>query len=119
MRRRSFQEVMNARKSLIERRSVWVELRDHIGKFLNTDIGPASMAIKTETEDIAVSQVSLLAVQGATSAMISEITCKIETIDASEMQQDEQVENVRSKRIKNDEEVADEKPGKKKKTGPN
>lgn len=118
MRGHSFQEVMKIRKSVVEQRSVWAELRDHIGKFLNTDLGPASMAIKTETEDIAVSQDSLLEVRGAVIAQIEELSRQIGAIDASKVQKDEQVENVRSKRDKG-EEKAGPRVGKKEKAGPN
>jgi hypothetical protein len=83
MSSKSFREVLTARQQLVHRRAIYQELVDHLGKFLDSDIGAAKLGIRTEGDDLVVPQDYVEEERDNLLAQVAEIEKSISTIDTS------------------------------------
>jgi hypothetical protein len=83
MNGKSFREVLTARQQLVHKRAIYQELVDHLGKFLDSDIGAAKLGIRTEGDDLVVPQDYVEEEKDNLLAQVVEIEKSISTIDTS------------------------------------
>lgn len=56
MSQESFQRVLEKRNDLLHDKAIWEEVREHLGRFLDTDTSPAKHGISTKGEGLVVPQ---------------------------------------------------------------
>ena len=83
---KSFQAVLAHRNELLNRRAIWQEVVDHLGKFLDTDAVKATVGIKTEGEGLVVPQSVIEAeIMEIRNGYVAEIENELNNIDKSEV----------------------------------
>ena len=80
-----FQKVLEARDTLLHKKSAWKELLEHLTKFLDTDATPATVGIKTEGSGLTVPQAEIAAVQSGVMAEIAKIEKELASIEKREV----------------------------------
>lgn len=89
-----FKEVLSRRNDLLHRKSVWQEVVDHLGKFLDTDAIPATVGIRTDAEGMVVPQEKIaLVISEIENGYAADIESELEQINTSEV-----ADNVREKK---------------------
>jgi hypothetical protein len=68
---------------------VWNELHEHLQKFLDSDVAPAKIGIKSEGEDMVVPQRVVAEVQVTIRRLLGDIAVKVDQIDKSKVSADE------------------------------
>lgn len=107
MNMKNFRELLEERQRLLHKKAVFLEIVEHLGKFLDTDTGPAKTGIRSEGDALVVPQDCVDEERDVFTEAIDKIQETINKIETSMVAENEEAKQQpeKTEEPKKDEEV--------------